>query len=119
MPSKPSRAKYLMVINLPHGVAPEPLPRSGPWWGLLTAWKDGDHWQDPAWLWDPAFHRHFFFWYQQQQLQGFESSLKRSIVTVNNKQSCLIKCIAAAILFIKKGLKVLCLRWQITSNFYF
>lgn len=26
MPSKPSTAKYLIAINLPHGVGPEPFP---------------------------------------------------------------------------------------------
>lgn len=50
MPSKPSRAKYLIVIDLPHRVGPEPLPRTGPWRELLTPWKDGGHRRDPVWL---------------------------------------------------------------------
>lgn len=50
MPSKLSKVKYLIVINLPYRVGPEPLPKINTWWGILTPWKDRNHWRSPAWL---------------------------------------------------------------------
>lgn len=106
MPSKPSRAKYLTAINLPHSIGSEPLPRTGPWWGLLTPWKDEHHRLDPAWL------REHLFFRQQRWLQGLGVLLEKK----NNNS---YQQTAATIHFVKKALKALCLTWQITRIFYF
>lgn len=83
MLSKPSTAKCLIAINLSHATGPEPLPGQAHSGGYSPCGRMGV--PDTIPRSHGSFHGHLFFW-QQRRLKSLESSLKRRIVIVNDKQ---------------------------------